>query len=165
MDPGAKRFMWDLISSSMRGRSLILTTHSLEEAEALCNRIGIMVSGRLRCLGNAQHLRSRYGQGYQIEIKTEDSKEAVENVQTWVQGTFAKAELVEIHGERLKYKIGRSISIGVVFEEIERNKQVLKIEEYSCAEFSLEQIFIYFAKQQEEEQAAVEGVAGSGGRQ
>lgn len=49
----------DLIQA---GRSVILTTHSMEECEALCQRIGIMVSGRLRCLGTAQHLRSVYGE-------------------------------------------------------------------------------------------------------
>jgi len=162
MDPGAKRFMWDLISATMAGRSMILTTHSLEEAEALCHRIGIMVSGRLKCLGSAQHLRSRYGQGYQIELKTEDRKECVENLRKWVEGTFEGAQLVEIHGDRLKYKINRTISLGGVFGEIEKNKHILFIQEYSCAEYSLEQIFIHFAKQQEEEQAQVAGVVGSG---
>jgi len=163
MDPGAKRFMWDLIAATNSGRSLILTTHSLEEAEALCHRIGIMVSGRLKCLGSAQHLRSRYGQGYQIELKTEDRKESVENLRKWMEGTFEGAQLVEIHGDRLKYKINRSISLGGVFGEIETNKAALVIQEYSCSEYSLEQIFIHFAKQQEEEQAQVEGVVGSGG--
>eukprot|EP00456_Euglypha_rotunda_P093803 TRINITY_DN9920_c0_g2_i2.p1 TRINITY_DN9920_c0_g2~~TRINITY_DN9920_c0_g2_i2.p1 ORF type:complete len:425 (-),score=71.84 TRINITY_DN9920_c0_g2_i2:9-1283(-) len=158
MDPHAKRFMWDLISSTMAGRSVILTTHSLEEAEALCHRIGIMVSGRLRCLGSAQHLRHRYGQGYQIEFKVEDNKEALENLRKWVETTFEGAQLVEIHGDHLKYKINRSLPLGVVFGEIERNKEKLKIQEYSAQEFSLEQIFIYFAKQQEEEQAQVEGM-------
>jgi ATP-binding cassette subfamily A (ABC1) protein 1 len=162
MDPGAKRFMWDLIAATNAGRSLILTTHSLEEAEALCHRIGIMVSGRLRCLGSAQHLRSRYGQGYQIELKTEDKEACVSALRKWMEGTFEGAQLVEIHGDRLKYKINRSISLGGVFGEIERNKQALSIQEYSCAEYSLEQIFIHFAKQQEEEQGAVAGVVGSG---
>ena len=41
MDPGSRRFMWDLIASTMKGRSVILTTHSMEEVTALCSRIGI----------------------------------------------------------------------------------------------------------------------------
>ena len=61
MDPKARRFMWDLISATMQGRSVILTTHSMEECEALCARIAIMVSGRLRCIGSAAHLKARYG--------------------------------------------------------------------------------------------------------
>lgn len=41
----------------------------MEECEALCGRVGIMVGGRLRCLGSAQHLKSRFGNGYQFELK------------------------------------------------------------------------------------------------
>ena len=71
MDPVARRFMWEIISDIVTKRekcSLILTTHSMEECEALCTRIGIMVGGVLRCLGSSQRLRSKYGHGYQIEI-------------------------------------------------------------------------------------------------
>lgn len=49
--------------------SVILTTHSMEECEALCPRIAIMANGRLRCLGSAQHLKNKFGQGYQVEMK------------------------------------------------------------------------------------------------
>ena len=71
MDPVARRFMWEIISDIVTKRekcSVILTTHSMEECEALCTRIGIMVGGVLRCLGSSQRLRTRYGHGYQIEI-------------------------------------------------------------------------------------------------
>jgi len=72
MDPVARRFMWDVIAnmSTKEGKcSVILTTHSMEEAEALCSRIGIMVAGRLRCLGSGQHLKARHGSGYEVDIK------------------------------------------------------------------------------------------------
>lgn len=71
MDPVARRFMWQVISdiTTKRGECcVILTTHSMEECEALCTRIGIMVGGRLRCLGPSQRLKSRFGMGYQVEI-------------------------------------------------------------------------------------------------
>ena len=72
MDPVAKRFMWGVISKVATERkmcSIILTTHSMEEAEALCGRIGIMVGGRLRCLGSSQHLKARHGNGYAVELR------------------------------------------------------------------------------------------------
>jgi len=68
MDPASRRSMWDLIQATMAGRSVILTTHSMEECEALCSRIGIMVSGRLRCLGSSQHLKNKFGRGYQLDV-------------------------------------------------------------------------------------------------
>jgi ATP-binding cassette subfamily A (ABC1) protein 3 len=54
MDPVARRFMWDVISrvaTQKKQSCIILTTHSMEEAEALCTRMGIMVNGELKCLG------------------------------------------------------------------------------------------------------------------
>ena len=66
--------MWDVISAlSTRDAqcSVILTTHSMEEAEALCTRIGIMVNGQLRCLGTPQHLKNRFGSGVELDVKTE----------------------------------------------------------------------------------------------
>jgi len=78
MDPVSRRDLWKVISRMVKGRhempdsekaSVILTTHSMEECEALCPRIGIMAGGKLRCLGSSQHLKNRFGQGYQIEMK------------------------------------------------------------------------------------------------
>ena len=58
MDPVAKRHMWDLISSM--SATVIITTHLMEEASALCDRITIMVDGKLRCLGSEQELKNTY---------------------------------------------------------------------------------------------------------
>ena len=56
MDPQSKRFVWDTIEASFKvDRGAILTTHSMEEADALCTRVGIMVKGELR-LENANKL-------------------------------------------------------------------------------------------------------------
>ena len=74
-DPVARRDLWRVISDMVSGRSggsrtsVVLTTHSMEECEALCPRIGIMAQGKLRCLGSAQRLKSRFGKGFQIEAK------------------------------------------------------------------------------------------------
>ncbi|KAL6133968.1 hypothetical protein ACLB2K_066201 [Fragaria x ananassa] len=72
MDPIAKRFMWEVISrlSTRRGKTaVILTTHSMNEAQALCTRIGIMVGGQLRCIGSPQHLKNRFGNHLELEVK------------------------------------------------------------------------------------------------
>jgi ATP-binding cassette subfamily A (ABC1) protein 1 len=74
MDPVARRYMWSVIakmSTRSKDSSVVLTTHSMEEAEALCSRVGIMVGGRLRCLGSCQHLKNKFGQGLMLEIKLE----------------------------------------------------------------------------------------------
>jgi ATP-binding cassette, subfamily A (ABC1), member 3 len=79
MDPVARRDLWGVISEMVSGgnipdeqrTSVILTTHSMAECEALCPRIGIMAAGKLRCIGSAQHLKTRFGQGFQVEMKLE----------------------------------------------------------------------------------------------
>eukprot|EP00486_Rosalina_sp_Unknown_P009705 CAMPEP_0201592416 /NCGR_PEP_ID=MMETSP0190_2-20130828/190322_1 /ASSEMBLY_ACC=CAM_ASM_000263 /TAXON_ID=37353 /ORGANISM="Rosalina sp." /LENGTH=1340 /DNA_ID=CAMNT_0048051183 /DNA_START=89 /DNA_END=4111 /DNA_ORIENTATION=- len=74
MDPVSKRSLWDFISSTMSGRSVILTTHSMEECEALCDKIGIMINGQLACFGSNQHLKGKFGKGYQLDIKYDPKK-------------------------------------------------------------------------------------------
>jgi len=81
MDPEARRFMWNVISRISRERkqsSIILTTHSMEEAEALATKMGIMVNGNLKCIGTSQHIKNKFGGGYEIEVKmTNPSQEEV----------------------------------------------------------------------------------------
>lgn len=80
VDPVARREIWqlvsDLVSAEVSGgekTSVILTTHSMDECEALCPRIGIMANGKLRCLGSAQHLKTKFGKGYQLELKVDQA--------------------------------------------------------------------------------------------
>eukprot|EP00744_Colponema_vietnamica_P001462 GILI01002420.1.p1 GENE.GILI01002420.1~~GILI01002420.1.p1 ORF type:complete len:1195 (+),score=422.18 GILI01002420.1:401-3586(+) len=105
MDPVSRRFMWDVIAAitARKKSSVILTTHSMEEAEALSTRIAIMVGGRIRCLGPAQHLKSKFGQGYELDLKSCLPTEAqVEEVLQRVKHltnqdeAFAKDKLEEV---------------------------------------------------------------------
>lgn len=72
MDPEARRFMWSVVAkiASNKTSAVILTTHSMEEAEALSTKMGIMVKGGIfKCFGSAQRIRSKFGQGFIIEVK------------------------------------------------------------------------------------------------
>ncbi|KAH9491700.1 ATP-binding cassette sub- A member 1 [Bulinus truncatus] len=70
MDPGARRFLWNCINNIVKsGRSVVLTSHSMEECEALCSRLAIMVNGTFQCLGSVQHLKNRFGNGYTIILR------------------------------------------------------------------------------------------------
>lgn len=66
MDPRARRFMWKVINrvaKQMKDATVVLTTHSMEEAEALSSRLGIMVKGNFHAFGTPQHIKSKYGDG------------------------------------------------------------------------------------------------------
>lgn len=74
MDPEARRHMWNVIQHVSHNRTVILVSHSMEEIEALCTRVGVMVSGRLQCLGSIQHLKSKFGGGYLVEIRCDPNR-------------------------------------------------------------------------------------------
>ena len=143
--------MWDVISSSLPGRSVVLTTHLMEECEALCQRVGIVVKGKLACLGSVQHLKKRFGAGYSIEVKTA-SPSRVGELQAFVRGIAQHAVLGEHHGGHLHYQLPKAgISLAAVFRKFEEHKERLEITEYAVAQTSLEQVFLAFAKEQEME--------------
>lgn len=68
VDPDSRLKMWKAIKADSQSTALILTTHSMEEAEMLGSKIAIMVEGRLVCFGSSQHLKDKYGQGYDVEM-------------------------------------------------------------------------------------------------
>lgn len=77
VDPYSKRFMWKIINSlnsnnnKERKTTVLLTTHSMEEAEYLSTRIGIMSNGNFECLGSLQRIKNTYSSGFSLELKLE----------------------------------------------------------------------------------------------
>lgn len=72
MDPSARRNLWNVVSRVRNeGKTIVLTSHSMEECEALCTRLSIMVNGEFKCLGSIQHLKNKYSKGYTLTIKVQ----------------------------------------------------------------------------------------------
>lgn len=69
LDPASRRQLWKVVSEAKRDKAVVLTTHSMEEAEFLCDRLGIFIDGRLACLGNPKQLTARYG-GYYVRLSS-----------------------------------------------------------------------------------------------
>lgn len=71
VDPIARRFLWKTLNESLRysGSSIVLTTHSMNEAESLCSRIGILIKGKFVCMGTPASLKKKFGDGYSIITK------------------------------------------------------------------------------------------------
>lgn len=148
MDPATKRFIWNNINRMRdNGKSIILTSHSMEECEALCTRIAIMVNGTFKCLGSTQHLKNKFSQGYTLTIKLPQncSPQDRTRVETFITQIFPTAEMRETHQETISYYIsGYSIPWSKMFGIMERAKQQLSIEDYSLGQCSLEQVNIKF---------------------
>ncbi|XP_033117050.1 phospholipid-transporting ATPase ABCA1-like isoform X2 [Anneissia japonica] len=150
MDPKARRFLWNCITSMVKeGRSVILTSHSMEECEALCTRIAIMVNGRFKCLGNIQHLKNKFGDGYTITIRVGGHQPQLRPVIDFMSHTFPHANLKEYHHNMMEFQIpSPKTFLSKLFGQLEAYKQRLNIEDYSVSQTTLDQVFISFAKQQ-----------------
>ena len=75
VDPDSRRFMWKNInelSNSGHRYNMILTTHSMEEAEVLCDRVGWLKHGSFVCIGNPEKLKIKYSSGYKLHIKFDE---------------------------------------------------------------------------------------------
>jgi ABC-type multidrug transport system ATPase subunit len=97
MDPEARRFMWDVIAEIAQTRkqaTVVLTTHSMEECEALCNKITVMVNGAFRCYGTHKEVKDLYGQGRQLSVKLETptKQERTELMKRWTTDGLMAAE-------------------------------------------------------------------------
>jgi ABC-type multidrug transport system ATPase subunit len=96
MDPVARRFMWQVIEDIAEKRQesvVVLTTHSLEECEALCNRLAIQVNGAFRCIGSSQEIKSVYGKGYEVLVKLAETSPEVRETKLAEWGREAGASL------------------------------------------------------------------------
>ena len=74
LDITARRRMWDMLERYKQDRVVILTTHYMDEAEILGDRIGIMSQGKLVCQGTSAFLKQRYGTGSQINLETQEKE-------------------------------------------------------------------------------------------
>ncbi|XP_054609148.1 retinal-specific phospholipid-transporting ATPase ABCA4-like isoform X2 [Dunckerocampus dactyliophorus] len=159
MDPHSRRFLWNAILSIIRdGRAVVLTSHSMEECEALCTRLAIMVNGTFKCLGTIQHLKYKFGDGYVVTMKVKAAKAGVspelEPVEEFMESSFPGCVQREKHYNTLQYEIASS-SLARIFQLVVANKDRLSIEDYSVSQTTLDQVFVNFAKQQMAEDDAV----------
>ena len=75
MDPVSRRAVWQLMQDLKRDKTIILTTHAMEEADALADRIAIVVDGTFKCVGTPLNLKNTFGDGYRISMVTQPGNE------------------------------------------------------------------------------------------
>ncbi|KAB0359845.1 hypothetical protein FD754_004001 [Muntiacus muntjak] len=152
LDPEGQLQMWQAIRASVRNttRGALLTTHSMAEAEAVCDRVAVMVSGRLRCIGSVQHLKSKFGKDYLLEVKVKALTQ-VEPLHVEILKLFPQAARQERYSFVMAYKlpIEDVHPLSQTFSKLEAVKQTFDLEEYSLSQATLEQVFLELSKEQE----------------
>uniref|UniRef100_A0A8C4VU59 ABC transporter domain-containing protein n=1 Tax=Gopherus evgoodei TaxID=1825980 RepID=A0A8C4VU59_9SAUR len=152
MDPKGQSNMWKAIRAALKNREqgAILTTHYMEEAEAVCDRVAIMVCGKLRCIGAVQYLKSKFGKGYLLEIKVKDPAQ-VDCLHMEILRIFPHADRQERVSSLLVYKIPmqEALPLSQTFSKLEAAKRTFGLEEYSFSLNTLEQVFLELSREQE----------------
>ena len=157
LDAAAKRIMWRTLETIVPGRSILLTTHSMEEADALANRAGILAT-RMLALGTTEDLRHRFGDTLHVHLVSKtaphSSQQEMDYVRGWVMNNFPGAEVEQdtYHGQ-MRFSIpsssvlqraqnGSSSAIGQLLIILEENKDHLGIAHHSVTPTTLNQVFL-----------------------
>lgn len=150
MDPKSKRHLWKIISEEVQNKcSVILTSHSMEECEALCTRLAIMVNGRFQCIGSLQHIKSRFGRGFTVKVHVKNARVSMEALTRFMQLHFPKTYLKDQHLSMLEYHVPVTAGgVANIFDLLEANKTALNITNFLVSQTTLEEVFINFAKDQ-----------------
>lgn len=109
MDAASKRIMWRTLAGIVPGRSLVLTTHSMEEADALATRAGIM-AGKMLALGTTNYLRRKHGDAYYVHLVHRQaphaSEEEMAHIRDWVVSQFPNAEVEKkLYAGQLRFSV------------------------------------------------------------
>lgn len=171
LDAAAKRIMWATLSHIVPNRSILLTTHSMEEADALASRAGILAK-RMLAMGSVDNLRQRFGDALHVHIVSKtaphSSPEEMQRMRQWVVETYPGAQVEEktYHGQ-MRFSVPASevlqgvvekpgdgpeqtqsggdqqrSAIGHMIIQLERQKESLGMEHYSVTPTTLDQVFL-----------------------
>ena len=146
MDVMARRSLWEFLKNYKKDKIILLTTHFLDEAEYLGDRIGIMTDGQYICCGSSSYLKSKYPCGFNINLLI-NSK------------IFNESYKIQLYNEILKYEPKAEIKVASksifsiniqsnnqyireIFDFIEKSKVRYGIEDYTVGSTSLEDVFL-----------------------
>ncbi|MBN3289285.1 ABCA3 protein, partial [Polypterus senegalus] len=150
MDPVARRLLWDAVSRTREsGKAIIITSHSMEECEALCTRLAVMVNGQFKCLGSPQHLKCKFGSGYTLLAKIQAEMEEIDlqPFKDFIERTFPESILKDEHQGMVHYHLtDKTLTWAQVFGTMEAAKEKYGVEDYCVSQISLEQVFLSFAQ-------------------
>ncbi|XP_019102277.1 PREDICTED: ABC transporter A family member 4-like isoform X2 [Camelina sativa] len=145
LDPASRRSLWTAIKSAKQHTAIILTTHSMEEAEYLCDRLGIFVDGRLQCIGNPKELKGRYGGSCVLTMTT--SSEHEKDVEMLVQDVSLNAKKIYHIAGTQKFEFPKEeVRISEVLQAVDKAKSNFKVFAWGIADTTLEDVFIKVAK-------------------
>jgi len=150
MDPVARKQLGaTLVHLRTTGTSVVLTSHSMEECEALTSRVGIMVGGKLACIGSAQHLRDKFGKYFTVVARhaPEVGQRFLELFAALVPEHSVEESLDSMTRVQIPYgqtspHTGLEVTVSFLVQEMQQLKSNGAVVAYSVSEATLEEIFL-----------------------
>ncbi|CAL6007120.1 ABC_transporter family protein [Hexamita inflata] len=163
LDPVTKRAVWKTIEEAKNNKIIILTTHSMEEADALSQYIGIMAAGQMRAIGTRQRLKSRFGSGYRLQIiHSVNSADEIDDLVFMAAPNIRidRREPVPADKELVRsfYIIPPGDPISFVYEACQEQREQGLIKEFGLEFTSLEEVFLTIAQMVEPPDEAEKGL-------
>ena len=148
LDPASRAQLWQVVKEAKQRCAIVLTTHSMEEAEELCDRLGIFVDGALQCLGNPKELTNRYGGFLLLDVTVAGGAAATARVAEYVSREISKrAQCTYSLGGMQKFDIpADDTDLADVFQKMERARDELGIVDWAVANMTLEEVFIKLSR-------------------
>jgi len=152
VDPFSRRSIWQVLQNNREGRVTILTTHFMDEADLLGDRIAIMAEGELRCCGSSLFLKDRYGAGYLLTVVKKPECD-VDVLTQQVKSFVPEATIVSNVGTEISFQLPTASSprFGNMFTNLDQNLDKLRVEQYGISLTTLEQVFIKVARADEQQ--------------
>lgn len=147
VDPVARRSLFNLLRK-LKDSSVILTTHRMDEAETLCDKIAIQVNGKFVCFGSPSHLKEKYGQGYKVDIKMPQEVPASRFDMLFKEKLPYLQRIGEKNEEGIvEFKIlVHDFSLAQVFRELVAIQKTGEIIDFVVSKSNLETVFVHFAR-------------------
>ena len=151
MDITTRRNLWDILKRSLNGKIIILTTHFMEEASVLGNRIGILSDGKMQCIGSPLFLINKLTKNIKLNI-TKNFEASDESIIKFIKENIDnpnKSIEYEIFNNEILFKIEynkSNINWSVFFEKFDSQLENLNIKNYSISMPTLEDVFIKLSK-------------------
>jgi len=148
LDPDNRRQLWNVLLHVKKNKCLILTSHSMEEADILCTRIGIVSKGNLKCLGSNVRLKNKFGEGYSLNLNFEPEDEG--HITEFVNRILPHAKMEESFAGNCTYHIPSSgFLMSELLEEMISHKDTAKIQDWGVTQTTLEDVFLNIVRADE----------------
>ncbi|KAJ8717475.1 hypothetical protein PYW08_005874 [Mythimna loreyi] len=161
VDVAARRNLWVALRKALRQqRAIVITSHSMDEMEALSSRIAILAGGQVRALGSAAALRAAHALGYAVTIKLKQpqtnkdiaaSTAEINTLKETMREMF-RCTLKDQHIMMLHYHINETLLYSDLFSRLESLREQFPnlIDDYAASATTLEEVFLSYAKEQHE---------------